>query len=76
MTEHEIRTEKLLLEVLRGTYFLLGLLADKTNNPNQSRTLERDLIGVYFKMYAELSTQVLKENPDLYQKLMTDYKVD
>ena len=75
MTEHEIRVEKLLLEILRGTYFQCGLLADKTSNPPQMRMIESGLMDVYFKMFAELSTQVLKENPDLYQKLLTDYKV-
>jgi hypothetical protein len=75
MTDHEIRTEKLLLEILRGTYFQCGLLADKTNNPPQARKIESSLMSVYFKMYAELSSQVLKENPELYQKLLTNYKV-
>ena len=75
MTEHEIRTEELLLEILRGIYFQCDLIADKTSNPSQMRTLESSLMNVYFKMFAELSTQVLKENPDLYQKLLTDYKV-
>lgn len=74
MTEHEIRVEKLLLEILRGTYFQCGLLADKTNNPPQARMLESSLMSVYFKMFAELSNQVLKENPELYQKLLVDYK--
>jgi len=74
MTEHEIRTEKLLLEILRETYFQCGMLADKTSNPPQMRMLESSLMSVYFKMFAELSTQVLKENPDLYQKLLADYK--
>ena len=75
MTEHEIRVEKLLLEILRGTYFQCGLLADKTNNPPQAHKIESSLMSVYFKMFSELSKQVLKENPDLYQKLLTDYKV-
>lgn len=73
MTEHEIRVERLLLEILRGTYFQCGLLADKTNNPPQSHRIESDLMNVYFKMYAQLTEQALKENPDLYQKLMVDF---
>ena len=75
MTEHEIRVEELLLEILRGVYFQCGLLADKTNNPPQAREIENSLMSVYFKMFAELSSQVLKENPELYQKLLTSYKV-
>ena len=73
MTEHEIRTEKLLLEILRGIYFQCGLIADKTNNPPQARMIESSLMSVYFKMYALLTTQALQENPDLYQKLMIDF---
>jgi hypothetical protein len=75
MTEHEIRTERILLEILHLCYAYVGMTAHSTANPRLMKELESDAIGIYLKMYAELSTQVMKENPDSYQKLLTDYKV-
>ena len=75
MTEHEVRTERILLEILQLCYAYIGMTAHSTANPRLMKELESDAIGIYLKLFAELSNQVLKENPDLYQKLLTDYKV-
>ena len=74
MTEHEIRVEKLLLEILHLCYAYIGMTAHSTANPPLMKELESDAIGIYLKMYGSLTSQLVKENPELYNKFMVDFK--
>lgn len=74
MTEHEARTEKLLLEILHLCYAYVGMTAHSTANPPLMKELESNAIGIYLKMYGSLTSQLANENPDLYNKLMVDFK--
>lgn len=73
MTEHEIRVEKLLLENLRGIYFLTGLLSEQTNNPPMAKKVEGRELNAYLKMFSELSHQLAIESPELFSKYIADF---
>ena len=73
MTEHEVRTEKLLLEILHICYCYVGMTAHSTANPRLMKELESDSIRLYCKMLESLTDQLIKENPELYNKLMFDF---
>ncbi len=74
MTEHEVRTEKLLLEILHLFYAYYGMTAHSTANPRLMKELESDAVRLYCKTLGSLTDQLLKENPELYNKLMVDFK--
>ena len=50
MTEHEIRVEKMLMEILHLLYMYLGLTADSTTNPRVIRDLSDDGLMLYSTM--------------------------
>jgi len=64
MTEHEIRVERMLQEILHLLTMFAGLSKHRTSNPKHIEEMAMNCLNLYDEMKARLDWQVMHDNEE------------
>ena len=64
MTEHEIRVERMLQEILHLLTMFAGLSKQNTSNPKHIEEMSLNSLNLYDEMKARLDWQIMHDNEE------------